>query len=199
MTLAWLDDACCFPVLCYTPEVVCSSALNIFMVFCCHELYVKEERTNSSLSQSHTEHSASCCRSVTKNTCEAFCAQERSFLSSSETRNTGFSSWDRITCVSVDQQPSPCMSTYNDSDFYADSCWICFIFLNFWKENMFSVMQHTPTNFPCMSQNVTGTLWCIIISSPVTNHCLLVWSKCSIKWSVATDATEPNDANIKSL
>lgn len=113
--------------------------------------------------------------------------------------NTGFSSWDRMTCVSVDQQPSPCMSTYNDSDFYADSCWICFIFLNFWKENTFTVMQHTPTNFPCMSQNVTGTLWCIIISSPVTNHCLPVWSKCSIKWSVTTDVTEPNDANIKSL
>lgn len=57
--------------------------------------------------------------------------------------NTGFSSWDRMTCVSVDQQPSPCMSTYNDSDFYADSCWICFIFLNFWKENTFTVMQQT--------------------------------------------------------
>lgn len=72
------------------------------------------------------KHSAACCRPVTKNTCEALCAQERSFLSSSETLDSAHGIGWLV-----------CLLTYSDSDFYADSCWICFIFLNFWKEKMF--------------------------------------------------------------
>lgn len=172
-----------------------------FMVFRCHELSVQvqhrnimlpvrqEKRKNEQFAipkAYRQDEEAQCIMLQASNQKHMWCCVCTGVIFPRVFRNTEFSAWLTMSCISVEIK------------WLRLSCWqllnlfhIYYIFEKNTCLQAHSACQETCNGSPHLRRN--------IITSLVTNHCLPVWSKCSIQWSVKTDvALEPNDANIKS-